>query len=88
MADVDWNDDEVFEGNMDDLIALMEADELEGAPYLSPRDFAKVIKASPQLVYYHIRQGHIKKKRCVCGRTVINVEEAKAFWETLKKKGS
>lgn len=78
-------DEEVFHGNMDELIAKMEADELEGAPYLTPRDFAKMVGDSPQLVYYHIRQKHIKKTRCVCGRTVINVEEAKAFWETLKK---
>jgi hypothetical protein len=87
MPDADWHNDEVFEGNMDELFAKMEADELEGAVLLSPKDFAKMIQVSPQLVYYHIRAGHIKKRTCLCGRSVINVEEAKEFWDKLKGKG-
>jgi hypothetical protein len=87
MADADWHDDEVFVGNSDELIAQMELDELEDATHMSPRDFAKMMKVSPQLVYYHIRAGHIKKRRCLCGRSVVEVKEAEAFWKTLKGKG-
>lgn len=73
-----------FEGNADELIAQMRLDELEGATKLSPRDYAKARGMSPQLVYYHIREGHIKKERCLCGRNVIDIDLADQYL----KKGS
>jgi hypothetical protein len=40
---------------------------------LSPVEYARMRGIRPQLVYYHIRQGHIEKEWCVCGRRVIDV---------------
>jgi hypothetical protein len=57
-------------------MAQVERDELEGATKLSPRDYGKLRGISPQLVYYHIRQGKIKKETCLCGRSVIDVDAA------------
>lgn len=48
---------------------------------LTPRDFAKEVGVAPQLVYYHIRQGHIEVVECECGRKVIDVEAAKAAFK-------
>lgn len=50
--------------------------ELEGVSKLTPRDYGKLRNISPQLVYYHIREGRIKKERCACGRSVIDVDQA------------
>jgi RecA-family ATPase len=72
--------------NTDQLIARMEADELEGAEKMSPRDWARMRSISPQLVYYHIRQGHIKMEKCNCGRNVIDVEAADTFWKGKESK--
>lgn len=68
-------------GNIDDLLAEMAADELAdkvaAQQKASPIEYAKSRKdLSPQLVYYHIRQGHLKKEQCVCGRSVIDIAEA------------
>ena len=70
--------------SMDELMAAMERDEMEGATKLSPRDYGKFRGISPQLVYYHIRQGKLKKETCQCGRSVIDVNSADEFF----KKGS
>lgn len=64
--------------NTDDLIEQMEVDELADAAKLSPRDFAKMMGMQPQLVYYYIRTGVIKKETCLCGRPVVDVEASKA----------
>lgn len=72
--------------NTDDFIEKMKRDELEDAPKLTPREFSRIVDTSPQLVYYHIRQGHIKTERCQCGRTVIDVAEARTFFEGLQAK--
>lgn len=64
------------------LVAAMERDELADATCLSPRDFAKTIGVSPQLVYYYIRTGKIKGIVCQCGRKVINVDEARTVFES------
>lgn len=71
---------EEFKGSTDDLIEQMKADEVVGATKMSPRDWAKTKSIAPQLVYYYIKAGHIKKETCQCGRSVIDVEDAEAFW--------
>jgi hypothetical protein len=43
---------------------------------LSPAEYAKLRGIRPQLVYWHIRRGNIKKEWCVCGRRVIDVRLA------------
>lgn len=65
----------------DELMAQMEMDELEEASKLSPRDYGKLRGIAPQLVYYHIRQGKIKKETCLCGRSVIDVDSADGFFK-------
>jgi hypothetical protein len=69
-----------FSGNADELIAQMQMDELEGATKLSPRDYGKLRGIAPQLVYYHLREGHIKWTHCECGRKVIIIDEADAYF--------
>ena len=73
-----------FEGNLDDLARRMELDDLDENTKLSPRDYGKMRGISPQLVYYHIREGRLKKEKCLCGRSVIDVDVADQYF----KKGS
>jgi hypothetical protein len=61
---------------LDDLFDEFDKFELEGATKLSPRDYAKYKGMRPQMVYYYIRQGVIDMERCVCGRNVVDVEQA------------
>jgi hypothetical protein len=65
----------------DELFAAMERDELEGATKLSPRDYGKLRGIQPQLVYYHIREGHIKKEQCLCGRSVVDIDAADQYFK-------
>lgn len=72
-------DDQVF--STDELMRQMELDDLEDATKLSPRDYGKLRGIAPQLVYYHIRQGHIDKERCLCGRSVIDIDKADQYFK-------
>ena len=71
--------------NIDELIAQMEADENEDAPYITPVNYGKLRGIAPQLVYYHIRAGHITYKHCDCGRRVIDKEEADEYFRSIGK---
>jgi hypothetical protein len=73
------DDDKVY--STDELMARMELDELEGATKLSPRDYGKMRGIKPQLVYYHIREGHVKMEKCLCGRNVIDVDLADQYFK-------
>lgn len=68
--------------NTEELLAAMEADERQDAlveqTVASISDYARARGFRPQLVHYHIRAGHFKKKRCACGRWVIDIAEADA----------
>lgn len=75
--------DEVHD-NMDSLMAAMQRDELEDATKLTPREYGKLRGIAPQLVYYHIRQDHIKKERCLCGKAVIDVQAADEYFKKGK----
>lgn len=77
---------EEFVGNTDELFAQMERDEAEGAKQLSPIEYARLRGIKPQLVYYHIRQGHLAKFRCECGRFVIDVKDTDEFFREKEKK--
>jgi RecA-family ATPase len=68
----------------DEFIAAMDAEDLEDAPKTSPRDYGKLRGIAPQLVYYHIRQGHIVKEKCLCGRSVIDKDAADEFFKKGK----
>jgi hypothetical protein len=65
----------------EDLLAAMERDEAEGATKLSPREYALLRGKKPQLIYYYIRHGKLKKEQCICGRSVIDVAEADIFFK-------
>jgi hypothetical protein len=78
---------EEFDGNMDELMKKMELDDLDGVTKMSPRDYGKLRGISPQLVYYHIREGRIDKERCECGRSVIDVDRADAHFKKGKYDG-
>jgi hypothetical protein len=69
--------------NIDELLRLMELDEKEDAPLITPVDYAKMRPLSPQIVYYHLRQGHIQERRCPCGRKTMILEEADAYFESI-----
>lgn len=73
--------------NTDDLIRQMELDELADAPKLTPREYGRLRGIAPQLVYYHLRQGHLKEERCLCGRKVIDVEAADAYFKPKPPQG-
>ena len=69
--------------NLDELRQQMEEDDLADQAEigkLSVREYAKLKGMAPQLVYYYIRNGHIKQETCVCGRKVIDVAGADAFF--------
>lgn len=77
------SDDEVL--SQDELIRQMELDELEDHAFevtkIKPREYGKLRGIQPQLVYYHIRQGHIEKERCICGATVIDIDAADKYFK-------
>jgi hypothetical protein len=65
----------------DQFIAAMEMEDLEDASKCSPRDYGKLRGIAPQLVYYHIRNGKIDKEKCICGRSVIDIDKADQFFK-------
>jgi len=67
--------------NTDELFDQMRLHELEGATKLSPREYGKLRGISPQLVYYHIREGHIDKEQCLCGRSVIDIDKSDQYFK-------
>lgn len=70
-----------FSGNSDELMQAMASHETDGATKLKPIKYGKLRGIQPQLVYYHIRQSHIKTEQCLCGDTVIDVEAADEFFK-------
>ena len=74
----------------DDEFERMEIeDQAETVGKLTPREYAKIRHMQPQLVYYHIRNGHFPLELCVCGRKVIDVKIVDDYFEQLRgdKKG-
>lgn len=63
-------------GNLDDLIAQMKLDDLEGATKLPPIQYAKLRGMYPQKVYTAIRNHRLEATTCECGRKVIVVADA------------
>jgi hypothetical protein len=66
------------------FIQAMELEDLEDATKCSPRDYGKLRGIAPQLVYYHIRNGKVDKERCICGRSVIDIDKADQFFKKGK----
>lgn len=78
-------DDDETVYSTDELMRQMELDELEDRAEtitkLSPREYGKMRGIAPQLVYYHMRNGKIKKEQCICGKTVIDIDAADQFFK-------
>lgn len=72
----------------DELIRQMELDELEDRAFevtkIKPREYGMLRGIAPQLVYYHIRQGRIKKETCICGSSVIDIDSADEYFKKGK----
>ena len=47
-----------------------------GLELMTPRDYATMRGLLPQQVYYYIRKGVIHKIACLCGKTVIDGNQA------------
>jgi hypothetical protein len=67
--------------NFDELAAQIAHDELADATKLTPIEYGRLRKISPQLIYYHLRQQHITLERCICGRKVIDVKLADEYFK-------
>lgn len=80
--------EEVVHKNMDELIRQMELDEIADMTKATPREYGKLRGIQPQLVYYHIREGHIKKEHCICGRAVIDIDQADTYFKKGKYDGT
>jgi hypothetical protein len=53
---------------------------------LSPKEYAKLRGiSSVQLIYYHIRRKHLTLEHCICGRRVLDVKLADAFFQTQEE---
>jgi hypothetical protein len=70
--------------NVDELAAMIEADDLADAQKLTPREYGRMRGISPQLVYYHLRVGNLDRETCICGRKVIDVKLADEFFNKDK----
>lgn len=70
----------------DDFERLELEDQAETVGYLTPREYAKLRKMAPQLVYYYIRNKAIEVEICQCGRKVINVAKTDVILEERRRK--
>lgn len=67
-------------------VSIEELEEQAAAEdYLTPREFAKMLKMHPQQVYDWIRKGRIEAEKCKCGRSVVCVSKAKAAIEKRQR---
>jgi hypothetical protein len=57
------------------------AEQAQEVGKLTPREYAKLNGMSPQLVYYHIRNKHLELEYCICGRKVLDVATADAYFK-------
>lgn len=75
--------------NEEDLDRLELEDQVAEVGKLTPREYGRLRGMQPQLVYYHLRHGHIVEEVCVCGRKVIDVAEVDKFFHDMHqgKKG-
>jgi hypothetical protein len=67
--------------NFDELRREMELDELHDATKLTPIEYGRLRGISPQLVYYHIRQGHVQEEFCICNRKVVDIQQADEYFK-------
>lgn len=86
-------------GNFDELMKQIQDDELrdqieaavagevtDEQVNMTVIDYARAKKMQPQLIYYYIRSGRLHQKKCICGRWVLNIQEAEDFFTELEKK--
>jgi hypothetical protein len=77
-------------GNIDDVIRQMQQDELEDqaehVTKMTPRDYARARRITPQLIYYYLRTNKLKQAYCECGRLVVDIAEADALFAAIEDK--
>lgn len=65
---------------IEEFLRAVEADELADKvatqTKATPIEYARSRGITPQRVYYLIRNKRLDKERCVCGRPVIDIEDA------------
>jgi hypothetical protein len=66
--------------NIDDFIRKVEQDELADAQYITPVNYSKIRPVSSPQIYQLIRNKKLHKHTCACGRTVIELAEADAYF--------
>ena len=57
-----------------------------GLELMTPKEYALANDMVPQQVYYYIRRGVVKAVECLCGRTVIERNQADAALAERRKK--
>jgi predicted RNA-binding protein associated with RNAse of E/G family len=64
----------------EDIMAMMEADELQDAleveAVMTVGDYARARSIRPQRIHSWLRNKKLERKKCQCGRLVIDVKEA------------
>jgi hypothetical protein len=71
--------------NIDEVIARMQADDLEDQIYATPVQYSKIRPVASPQVYGYIRRNRLPTYTCQCGRNVIKIEEADALLRSLGK---
>src|ERR1700748_2905238 len=70
--------------SIDDVIRQMQEDEqsdrIEQQTKATPIEYGRLRGIVPQKIHYHIRKGRIELEQCVCGRKVIDIKAADAFF--------
>lgn len=74
----------------DELLEQFGRDDLEDklaeVEIATPRDYAKMRRVAPQLVYYYIRSGKLNTQICDCGRRCIPIKEADELFDRIEEK--
>jgi hypothetical protein len=61
------------------------ADKAEQTAKLTPIEYARIRGMRPQRVYYALRNGKLRRETCACGRFVIDVALADAYFEAKEE---
>ena len=64
-----------------------EDDRIETQTKATPIEYARSRSIAPQRVYYMLRNKKLGDERCVCGRRVIDIQEADEVFGLKKETG-
>lgn len=76
--------------NIDEFIARMEEGDFDDAELATFNDYARRRNMRPQLLYYYRKSNKQFREdvvtRCNCGRQVVNIEAADAFFKEIRER--